>query len=138
MKIPLSLIDTFENHPFNVQMDVITLETIEGVRRIGKIHTPALVRPKPDRQYELISGHRRRLAGETAQRLTAEPSREGWRFVGWDFDFSTVITDNTNIIAEWERVLHTVIFDLVGSSVTLRDMLVPHGGSIQRPTAQTM
>jgi len=65
-EIPLSLIDTFEDHPFNVRMDAITLETIESVKRLGRVHTPTLVRPKSDGRYELISGHRRRLASETA------------------------------------------------------------------------
>jgi len=65
-EIPLDLIDTFEDHPFLVQMDAITLETIESVKRLGRVHTPTLVRPKADGRYELISGHRRRLACETA------------------------------------------------------------------------
>ena len=58
-------ITDFPNHPFKVKMDDKMLETIESVRDHGVL-VPALVREKPTGGYEMISGHRRKMASELA------------------------------------------------------------------------
>lgn len=61
--IPLDKISDFPNHPFQVRMDEKMLEMIESVREYGVL-SPAVVRPKEDGTYEMISGHRRKLASQ--------------------------------------------------------------------------
>ena len=58
-------ITDFPNHPFKVKMDDKMLETIESVRDHGVL-VPALVREKSTGGYEMISGHRRKMASELA------------------------------------------------------------------------
>ena len=58
-------ITDFPNHPFKVKMDDKMLETIDSVRDHGVL-VPALVREKPTGGYEMISGHRRKMASELA------------------------------------------------------------------------
>ena len=62
-------ITDFPNHPFKVKMDDKMLETIERVRDHGVL-VPALVREKPTGGYEMISGHRRKMASELAGKET--------------------------------------------------------------------
>lgn len=62
-------ITDFPNHPFKVKMDDKMLETIESVRAHGVL-VPALVREKPTGGYEMISGHRRKMASELAGKET--------------------------------------------------------------------
>lgn len=61
MDVPLSEIDDFPDHPYPVEMDEEMQDTIASVKAYG-VHTPALVRPKEDGRYELVSGHRRKMA----------------------------------------------------------------------------
>ena len=63
--IPLELIDDFPDHPFKVRDDEDMIQLVESVKERGVI-TPATVRQKEDGRYELISGHRRKLACELA------------------------------------------------------------------------
>lgn len=65
--IPLDKISDFPNHPFKVRMDEKMLEMIESVREYGVL-SPAVVRPKEDGTYEMIAGHRRKLASQMADR----------------------------------------------------------------------
>ena len=60
-------ITDFPDHPFKVKMDDKMLETIESVRDHGVL-VPALVREKTTGGYEMISGHRRKMACELAGR----------------------------------------------------------------------
>ena len=62
-------ITDFPNHPFKVKMDDKMLETIESVRDHGVL-VPALVREKSMGGYEMISGHRRKMASELAGKET--------------------------------------------------------------------
>ena len=64
--IPISLISDFPNHPFKVRMDEAMVEMAESVKQYGVL-VPAMVRPKPDGRYEMVAGHRRKLAAELAQ-----------------------------------------------------------------------
>lgn len=63
--ISLFDITDFPNHPFKVRMDTKMVETIESVREHGVL-VPALVRERPTGGYEMISGHRRKMASELA------------------------------------------------------------------------
>ena len=65
--IPLEDIYEFPNHPFKVKMDEKMMEMVESVRQYG-ILVPAIVRPKKDGTYEMVAGHRRRMASELAER----------------------------------------------------------------------
>ena len=65
--IPLDKISDFPDHPFKVRMDEKMMEMIESVREYGVL-SPAVVRPKEDGTYEMIAGHRRKLASQMADR----------------------------------------------------------------------
>jgi ParB family chromosome partitioning protein len=60
-----SEIDSFPNHPFQVKIDESTLALTESIKVVG-VQTPAVVRKKEDGRYELIAGHRRKMACELA------------------------------------------------------------------------
>ncbi len=64
-EIPIELIDDFPDHPFKVRDDEDMMQLVESIKERGII-TPATVRQKEDRRYELISGHRRKRACELA------------------------------------------------------------------------
>ena len=68
-EISIYEITDFPNHPFKVKMDDKMLETIESVRDHGVL-VPAFVREKPTGGYEMISGHRRKMASELAGKET--------------------------------------------------------------------
>lgn len=65
LDIPLSEIDGFPDHPFQVKLDEAMQTMVESVKTFG-IQTPAIVRLKEDGRYELVSGHRRKMACELA------------------------------------------------------------------------
>ena len=61
VSIPIDKISDFKDHPFHVTMDEDMLKLIDSIKENG-ILIPALVRPKADGTYEMISGHRRKYA----------------------------------------------------------------------------
>jgi ParB family chromosome partitioning protein len=63
--VPLGEIDGFPDHPFLVRIDDEMREMVESVREHGVL-TPAIARRKDDGRYELLSGHRRKMASELA------------------------------------------------------------------------
>jgi ParB family chromosome partitioning protein len=63
--IPLEEIDGFPDHPFQVRADDEMRELVENIREHGVL-TPAIARQKDDGRYELVSGHRRKMASELA------------------------------------------------------------------------
>lgn len=67
--IPLEEISAFPNHPFKVRMDDSMVELADSVKQYGVL-VPALVRPKPDGGYEMVAGHRRKMASELAGKAT--------------------------------------------------------------------
>ena len=66
--IPIKIkdISDFPNHPFRVVDDEKMNDMVKSVQERG-IMFPAIVRPKADGCYEMISGHRRKRACELAQ-----------------------------------------------------------------------
>lgn len=70
--IPLSEIDDFPDHPFQVRLDEDMDQLVESVRERGVI-TPITLRQKENGRYEIVSGHRRRKACELAG-LTTVPA----------------------------------------------------------------
>ena len=69
LDIPLSEISDFPNHPFKVRMDEAMMEMADSIRQYGVL-VPGMVRQKPDGNYEMIAGHRRKMASELAQKET--------------------------------------------------------------------
>ena len=67
--IKISDIDDFPDHPFKV-IDDDEMEKMKNSIIDNKVIIPALVRPKPDGRYEMISGHRRKRASELANKET--------------------------------------------------------------------
>lgn len=67
--ISLAEISDFPNHPFKVKMDEEMKDMAESVRQYGVL-VPALVREKPEGGYEMVAGHRRKMASELAQQAT--------------------------------------------------------------------
>lgn len=67
--IAISQISDFPEHPFKVKQDEAMLEMAESVRQYGVL-VPGLVRQLEDGSYQMVSGHRRKLASELAGRDT--------------------------------------------------------------------
>ena len=67
--IPLAQISDFPEHPFKVKQDEAMLEMAESVRQYGVL-VPGLVRQLEDGSYQMVSGHRRKMASELAGRDT--------------------------------------------------------------------
>ena len=61
--INLSELHPFKDHPFQVKQDAEMAAMVESVKDKG-VTQPAIVRPREDGGYELVSGHRRHMASE--------------------------------------------------------------------------
>lgn len=71
VQIPLEEISDFPNHPFKVRQDENMMEMVESVKQHGVL-VPGLVRPKPEGGYEMVAGHRRKLASSLAGKTTMD------------------------------------------------------------------
>lgn len=89
--IPLNLLDDFPNQPFKVRDDEDMLKLTESITERGVL-VPAIVRPKADGRYELISGHRRKRASEYADKKTLRCIVSDL-----DVDAATIIMVDSNI-----------------------------------------
>jgi len=69
MEIPIEEISSFPDHPFKLQMDEAMQDMVESIKEYGVL-SPALVRPKEGGGYEMVSGHRRKMASEIAEKTT--------------------------------------------------------------------
>ena len=65
LNVSISEVYDFAENPYHVRKDAELMDMVESIQRIG-VHTPCLARPKPDGGYELLSGHRRKLASMLA------------------------------------------------------------------------
>ena len=64
--LPAAEISDFPNHPFKVRMGEEMEKLAESVKERGVL-SPVLVRPMPDGGYQMVSGHRRKMAAELAE-----------------------------------------------------------------------
>lgn len=93
-KIKLSNIDGFKNHPFRVENDESIKELSNSIKENGLID-PIIVRKKDNNRYELISGHRRKLALE----LNGETEVEA-NIRDLDDDEATILMVDSNLHRE--------------------------------------
>ena len=63
--LKLSDLHAFKNHPFQVRNDEEMRAMVSSVKDKG-VTQPAIVRPREDGGYEIVSGHRRQRASELA------------------------------------------------------------------------
>lgn len=63
--IPVTELHTFKNHPFRVVDDEAMEEMVESIKEYGVL-VPAIVRPREEGGYEILSGHRRHHASTLA------------------------------------------------------------------------
>ena len=94
MDMPLSELHPFPDHPFQVRDDDAMKETVESIKEYGVL-VPAIVRPRADGGYELISGHRRKHACELAGLSTMPVIVRNL-----DDDAATIIMVDSNIQRE--------------------------------------
>ena len=66
VELSLHEISDFPNHPFKVRMDAEMQEMAESVKQYGVL-VPGLARPKVGGGYEMVAGHRRKMASELAE-----------------------------------------------------------------------
>ncbi len=66
VEVPIQDLYEFKNHPFHVVDDEKMEELVESIKEKGVL-SPAIVRPREEGGYEIISGHRRRRACELAE-----------------------------------------------------------------------
>ena len=64
-RIPLSELHPFPDHPYGIREDQAMQDTVDSVKANGVV-VPAIVRPRVEGGYEIIAGHRRKLASEQA------------------------------------------------------------------------
>ncbi len=69
LTVPISEVFDFANNPYHVRQDAELMDMVESVTRLG-VHTPCLARPRKDSGYELLSGHRRKMASTLAGKDT--------------------------------------------------------------------
>lgn len=89
--IDLTLIDDFPNHPFKIKDDEEMLELADSVANNGVL-LPALVRPKDNGRFEMISGHRRKRASEMANIPTIK-----CMVCNYDDDTAAIVMVDTNL-----------------------------------------
>ncbi len=65
VRIPLAELHPFPNHPYGIREDQAMQDTVDSVKQNGVV-VPAIVRPRAEGGYEIIAGHRRKLASEQA------------------------------------------------------------------------
>ena len=64
-RLQLSQLHPHPQNPFSIRDDQAMLDLIQSVQSHGVL-VPAIARPRPDGEYEIISGHRRKHASELA------------------------------------------------------------------------
>ncbi|MBR4069120.1 MAG: ParB/RepB/Spo0J family partition protein [Clostridia bacterium] len=65
VELPLAELHPFRNHPFKVLDDEKMADTAQSIREHGVL-VPAIVRPREEGGYEIVSGHRRHQASQIA------------------------------------------------------------------------
>jgi ParB family chromosome partitioning protein len=65
LNVPISEVYDFTDNPYHVRQDAELMDMVDSIQRIG-VHTPCIARPRSNGGYELLSGHRRKLASTLA------------------------------------------------------------------------
>ena len=65
VRIPLTELHSFPDHPYGIREDQAMQDIVDSVKVNGVV-VPAIVRPRPEGGYEIVAGHRRKLASEQA------------------------------------------------------------------------
>ncbi|MBR1811011.1 MAG: ParB/RepB/Spo0J family partition protein [Clostridia bacterium] len=65
VRISLSELHPFPDHPYGIREDQAMQDTVDSVKQNGVV-VPAIVRPRAEGGYEIVAGHRRKLASEQA------------------------------------------------------------------------
>ena len=94
VRLPLTDLHPFPDHPFQVRDDEEMKETIQSVKEYGVI-VPAIVRPREEGGYEIVAGHRRKYACEQAG-LDTMPAL----IRNLDRDAATIIMVDSNLQRE--------------------------------------
>ena len=62
-RIPLDDLHPFPEHPYGIRDDQAMKDMIDSIQENGVV-VPAIVRPRDEGGYEIVAGHRRKLAAE--------------------------------------------------------------------------
>ncbi len=92
--MPLENLHSFKNHPFITQDDELMDNLVNSIKVSGVL-VPAIIRPRKEGGYEILSGHRRKRACERAGLKTMPVVIEEY-----DDDEATVIMVDSNIQRE--------------------------------------
>ena len=65
VRIPLAELHPYPNHPYAIREDQAMQDTADSIKANGVV-VPAIVRPRAEGGYEIVAGHRRKLASEQA------------------------------------------------------------------------
>ena len=65
IRVSLTELHPFPTHPYGIREDQAMLDTVDSVMQNGVV-VPAIVRPRVEGGYEIVAGHRRKLASERA------------------------------------------------------------------------
>ena len=65
VRISLIELHPFPDHPYGIREDQAMQDTVDSVKQNGVV-VPAIVRPRTEGGYEIVAGHRRKLASERA------------------------------------------------------------------------
>ena len=65
IRLPLSELYPFPDHPYGIREDPAMQDTADSIKANGVV-VPAIVRPRLQGGYEIVAGHRRKLASEQA------------------------------------------------------------------------
>ena len=65
LRVPLTELHPFPDHPYGIREDQAMQDTVDSVKQNGVL-VPAIVRPRAEGGYEIVAGHRRKLASELA------------------------------------------------------------------------
>lgn len=94
IEIPINKLSEFPNHPFYVEINEKMNELVESIKKYGVL-MPIVVRKISDDKYEIISGHRRKTAGEIAGKETIPALVRKY-----DDDEATILMVDSNIQRE--------------------------------------
>ena len=63
-------------------------------------------------------GYREVEEDNVTLRPLTDPTRNGYEFVDWDYDFARPVTKDTVITAEWEIITYRITYELNGGEIT--------------------